>query len=501
MDRTYLCIDLKSFYASVECVERGLDPMTTNLVVADPTRTEKTICLAVTPSLKAYGISGRARLFEVIQRVAQVNFERKRKAPDGKLEGESFCALELEKNPTMALGYIVAPPRMAHYMAYSTKIYNIYLQYVAPEDIHVYSVDEVFIDLTAYLRMYQMTAREMAQRMIKDVLAQTGITATAGIGTNLYLAKIAMDITAKKMQPDENGVRIAQLDEMTYRKTLWEHRPITDFWMVGKGIAKKLEANFLYTMGDVAKCSVENEDKLYRLFGVNAELLIDRAWGWECVTIADIRAYKPSSNSLSVGQVLQCPYSFEKARLIVREMTDQHVLTLVEKKLVTDQIVLDVGYDVENLTDKARSAAYHGEVTLDRYGRSVPKHAHGTVNLDEYTSSTKKILCAVTELFERIVHPELLVRRLTVTANHVIAEAEVPKKDDGYAQLDIFTDADAQEEKCLREQAQAERERKMQETMLSIKRKFGKNAILKGMNFEDGATAKDRNGQIGGHKA
>lgn len=379
MNRTYLCIDLKSFYASVECVDRGLDPLTTNLVVADPSRTEKTICLAVTPSLKAYGIPGRARLFEVIQKVEEVNRGRKYKAPGRKLEGESFSAPELNSNPSVALGYIVAPPRMAHYMEVSTKIYNVYLKYIAPEDIHVYSIDEVFIDLTHYLNANKMTAREMAQMMIKDVLATTGITATAGIGTNMYLAKIAMDITAKKMPADKNGVRIAELDEMRYRRELWDHRPITDFWMVGRGIAKKLEANYMFTMGDVARCSHYDEAKLFRLFGVNAELLIDRAWGWEPTTIADIKAYKPSSNSLSVGQVLQCPYDFEKARLIVHEMIDQHVLDLVDKGLVTDQVVLDIGYDIENLTDAARSAAYHGEVTTDRYGRKVPKHAHARI--------------------------------------------------------------------------------------------------------------------------
>lgn len=500
MNRTYLCIDLKSFYASVECVDRGLDPLTTNLVVADPSRTEKTICLAVTPSLKAYGIPGRARLFEVIQKVEEVNRGRKYKAPGRKLEGESFSAPELNSNPSLALGYIVAPPRMAHYMEVSTKIYNVYLKYIAPEDIHVYSIDEVFIDLTHYLNANKMTAREMAQMMIKDVLATTGITATAGIGTNMYLAKIAMDITAKKMPADKNGVRIAELDEMRYRRELWDHRPITDFWMVGRGIAKKLEANYMFTMGDVARCSHYDEAKLFRLFGVNAELLIDRAWGWEPTTIADIKAYKPSSNSLSVGQVLQCPYDFEKARLIVHEMIDQHVLDLVDKGLVTDQVVLDIGYDIENLTDAARSAAYHGEVTTDRYGRKVPKHAHGTANLKRPTSSSLLITEATLNLYDRIVDRNLLVRRITVATCKLMHEEDVPVGQEA-EQLTMFDDPEEVLQKAQAEADALANEKKMQKTIIEIKKRFGKNAILKGMNFQEGATAKERNNQVGGHKA
>lgn len=500
MNRTYLCIDLKSFYASVECVDRGLDPLTTNLVVADPSRTEKTICLAVTPSLKAYGIPGRARLFEVIQKVEEVNRGRKYKAPGRKLEGESFSAPELNSNPSLALGYIVAPPRMAHYMEVSTKIYNVYLKYIAPEDIHVYSIDEVFIDLTHYLNANKMTAREMAQMMIKDVLATTGITATAGIGTNMFLAKIAMDITAKKMPADKNGVRIAELDEMRYRRELWDHRPITDFWMVGRGIAKKLEANYMFTMGDVARCSHYDEAKLFRLFGVNAELLIDRAWGWEPTTIADIKAYKPSSNSLSVGQVLQCPYDFEKARLIVHEMIDQHVLDLVDKGLVTDQVVLDIGYDIENLTDAARSAAYHGEVTTDRYGRKVPKHAHGTANLKRPTSSSLLITEATLNLYDRIVDRNLLVRRITVATCKLMREEDVPVGQEA-EQLTMFDDPEEVLQKAQAEEDALANEKKMQKTIIEIKKRFGKNAILKGMNFQEGATAKERNNQVGGHKA
>ena len=391
MNRIYLCIDLKSFYASVECVARELDPLTTNLVVADKERTDKTICLAVTPSLKAYGISGRARLFEVVQRVEEINRYRRSKAPGRKLEGESYDDPELKRNPSLALSYIVAPPRMSYYMETSARIYDVYLKFIAPEDIHVYSIDEVFIDLTPYLKTYRKTPHEMAEMLIKEVLATTGITATAGIGTNMYLAKVAMDITAKKMPADENGVRIAELDEMSYRRELWTHRPLTDFWMVGRGISKKLEDNYMYTMGDVARCSQYNEAKLYKLFGVNAELLIDRAWGWEPTTIADVKAYRPSSNSLSMGQVLHQPYTYEMARVVVREMIDQHVLDLVEKGIVTDQIVMTIGYDIENLTDSAISAQYHGEVTTDFYGRKVPKHAHGTANLKRKTSSSRII--------------------------------------------------------------------------------------------------------------
>ena len=504
--RTYLAIDLKSFYASVECVERGLDPMTTNLVVADVSRSTKTICLAVSPSLKSYGIPGRARLFEVVRKINEINGYRKRRAPGHAFTGASCDDTVLKASPELALDYIIAPPQMAHYMACSTRIYKIYLKYVAAEDIHVYSIDEVFMDVTDYLPTYGLSARELARKIILDVLDTTGITATAGIGTNLYLCKVAMDIKAKHIPADQSGVRIAELDEMSYRRSLWTHRPLTDFWRVGRGYAKKLEANGLYTMGDIARCSIgkptdyHNEALLYKLFGVNAELLIDHAWGWEPCTMADIKAYKPSANSIGSGQVLPHPYSFEKAKLIVREMTDLLVLDLVDKGLVTDQIVLTVGYDIENLSDPQRRKSYHGAVTTDYYGRAVPKHAHGTANLGQYTSSTKQILSTVSDLFERIADKNLLVKRMYVTANHVIDEASVPK-DAGFEQLDLFTDYAALEKQKQKEKEQLDKERKMQETMLTIKKKFGKNAILKGMNLQDGATAKDRNGRIGGHKA
>ena len=501
-ERTYLAVDLKSFYASVECIERGLDPLTTNLVVADLSRTEKTICLAVTPSLKAWGISGRARLFEVVQRVKEVNAQRMLSAPGRQLTGSSSNDTELKNDPSLSVDYIVAPPRMAHYMEWSTRVYNVYLKYIAPSDIHNYSIDEVLMDVTNYLGTYKLTARELAMKIILDVLETTGITATAGIGTNLYLCKIAMDIWAKHTQPDADGVRIAELDEMSYRRNLWDHRPLTDFWRVGRGYARKLEANGLYTMGDIARCSLggpsdyHNEDLLYKLFGVNAELLIDHAWGWEPVTIADIKAYTPESKSIGSGQVLQCPYGYDKARLVVREMADQLALDLVDKKLVTDQLVLTVGYDIENL----KGRAYQGEVTTDRYGRAIPKHAHGTENLEVYTSSTKRIVAAALELFDRIVDRELLVRRFYLTAARVADEASAPDKK-AFEQMDLFTDYGTASEAKAQESVDLEREKKVQQTMLDIKRRFGKNAILKGMNLEDGATGKARNDTIGGHKA
>lgn len=504
-EKTYIAIDLKSFYASVECMERGLDPMTTNLVVADPERTEKTICLAVSPALKAYGIPGRARLFEVIQRVEQVNAARRLASPNKRLTGSSTDAEMLAVSPELAVDYIVAPPQMSRYMEFSTAIYKVYLKYIAPEDIHVYSIDEVFIDATNYLQLYKLTARELAMKIILDVLDNTGITATAGIGPNLYLCKVAMDIEAKHIPADQNGVRIAVLDEIGYRKSLWTHRPLTDFWRVGRGYAKKLEEHGLYTMGDVARCSIgkptdyHNEELLYRLFGVNAELLIDHAWGWEPCTMADIKGYKPRSNSIGSGQVLHCPYSFEKAKLIVREMTELLALDLVDKGLKSDQIVLTVGYDIGNLKDAAGRRAYKGEITKDYYGRFVPKHAHGTANLKRYTSSTKQITTAVMQLFDRIVDPNLLVRRVFLTANHVKEEWNVPKPE--VEQLDLFTDYDKVREEREQEEALLERERRMQGTVLDIQKKYGKNAILKGMNLEEGATTKDRNRQIGGHKA
>ena len=504
--RTYAAIDLKSFYASVECIERGLDPMTTNLVVADASRTEKTICLAVTPSLKTYGVSGRSRLFEVVQKVKEVNAERLRKAPGHKFTGSSSNSLELQSSPELSLDYIVAPPQMAHYVERSTEIYNVYLKYVAPEDIHVYSIDEVFIDVTNYLSTYKLTAHELVMQIILDVLNTTGVTATAGIGTNLYLSKIAMDIEAKHIPADENGVRIAFLDEMKYRRSLWTHRPLTDFWRVGRGYTKKLEEHGLFTMGDIARCSMgkvhdfHNENLLYKLFGVSAELLIDHAWGWEPCTIADVKAYRPSTNSIGSGQVLQHPYTFDKAKLIVREMTDLLVLDLVEKRLVTDQLVLTVGYDIENLKGAEQRSKYRGEITIDHYGREVPKHAHGTANLGKHTSSTKLIIEAVLSLFDSVVEKNLLARRINITANHVIDEASISKAV-AFEQLDLFTDYETARRARVEVDAALERERKVQKAIISIKKKYGKNAILKGMNLEEGATTVGRNKQIGGHKA
>lgn len=502
----YIAIDLKSFYASVECVERGLNPLTTNLVVADAGRTEKTICLAVSPSLKAYGIPGRARLFEVVQKVKEANLKRKQKAPNRRFMGESYLAKELDTHPELALSYLAAPPRMALYMEYSTRIYDIYLKYVAPEDMHVYSVDEVFMDVTQYLSIYRMTARELAAKIMEDVVRETGITATAGIGTNLYLCKVAMDIMAKHAQPDANGARIGELDEMSYRKLLWKHRPITDFWRVGMGYQKKLEENGLFTMGDIARCSLGtandyyNEDFLYRLFGVNAELLIDHAWGWEPVTIELIKAYRPETNSISSGQVLQCPYDFDKGKLIVREMTDLLVLDLVEKRLVTDQLVLTIGYDIENLSDPAICSTYTGEFAVDRYGRKVPRHAHGTANLGKNSSSTRLITEAVLDLYDKIVNPKLLIRRVTIVANHLVDE-ERAKDGDAYEQMNFFTDYESLQREQEEEKRELEKERKLQEAILKVKKKYGKNAMLKGMNLKEGAMTIKRNNQIGGHKA
>ena len=497
MEKQYIAIDLKSFYASQECIERGLDPMTTNLVVADESRTDKTICLAVSPSLKAYGISGRARLFEVIQQVRQVNDLRRCRAPGRQFTGKSWDAVALEQDPSLELDFIIAPPRMSHYMECSARIYEIYLQYVAPEDIHVYSIDEVFIDATPYLKTYGLTAREFARKLVGQVLQVTGITATAGVGTNLYLCKIAMDILAKKMPADAQGVRIAELDEMTYRRQLWDHRPLTDFWRVGPGYRKKLERNGLFTMGDIARCSLggpedfHNEDLLYKLFGVNAQLLIDHAWGYEPCTIAHIKAYKPATNSLASGQVLHCPYPFDKARLVVREMADLLSMDLVDKALVTDQIVLTIGYDRANLENARICQEYQGPVTLDHYGRRVPKHAHGTANLQRHSASSRGIIQAVMELFDRIVDPRLLIRRINLSANHVVPEDRATAGQ--VEQMDLFSDAEGEQD--------LQREKRRQLAMLQIRKKYGKNAILKGMNLEEGATAKDRNAQIGGHKA
>ena len=497
--RIYAAIDLKSFYASVECVDRGLDPLATNLVVADAARSEKTICLAVSPSLKAYGIAGRARLFEVVQKVREVNQQRRWKATGRTLTGSSFHDPEVKSNPSLALDYITATPRMARYIEVSTRIYEVYLRYVAPEDLHVYSIDEVFIDVTDYLHARRQTAREFVRTMILDVLETTGITAAAGIGTNLYLCKVAMDIVAKHVVPDSDGVRIAELDEMTYRQMLWSHTPITDFWRVGRGYAKKLEACGIYTMGDIARCSLGkptdyyNEELLYKLFGVNAELLIDHAWGWEPCTMQDIRAYQPESSSVGAGQVLHSPYSFEKAELVVLEMADSLALDLVDKGLVTSQLVLMVGYDVENLK---QDNAYQGEVKVDMYGRRIPKHARGTVHLERKTSSARLITEAVQRLYHDIVDETLLVRRVNLTACQVEAEHAVDREQKA-EQLDLFFDYEAEAKK----QAEEEREKRKQQAILEIKKKYGKNAILKGMSLEEGATMADRNRQIGGHKA
>lgn len=499
-ERTYIAIDLKSFYASVECVERGLDPLTTNLVVADSSRTDKTICLAVSPSLKAYGISGRARLFEVVQRVRQVNRERQMKAPWQHLTGKSVYDAELKQHPELAVDYVVAPPRMAYYIKYSTRIYQIYLKYVAPEDIHVYSIDEVFMDVTNYLSIYKMSAHDLAMTIVRDVLSQTGITATAGIGTNMYLCKVAMDIVAKHMPADKDGVRIAEIDEMEYRRQLWDHRPLTDFWRVGHGIAQRLATYGIDTMGKIARVSLRNPEFLYKLFGVNAELLIDHAWGWEPCTIDYVKAYRPETNSLSSGQVLTCAYTVDKARVVIHEMADAVALDLVSKRLVTDQLVVTVGYDIESLTNPDIRAKYHGPVVYDHYGRPVPKHSHGTANLDRQTSSARLISNAVLALFDRIINPDLLVRRLNVTVNNVVSEDHARNMHKP-VEYNLFTDMEQVAREQHQENEKLEKERAIQQTLLDIKSKYGKNAILKGLNFAEGATAKDRNAQIGGHKA
>ena len=543
---TYIAMDLKSFYASVECVDRGLDPLNTNLVVADASRTQKTICLAVSPSLKAYGISGRARLFEVISKVREVNALRKVRAPGGAFTGKSSFADELQEHSELEVAFVTATPRMARYLEYSTQIYDIYLKYIAPEDIHVYSIDEVFLDVTQYLKTYgmtarelaskiameilekkgltatagigtnlylcQMSARELAEKMIRDVLKETGVTATAGIGTNLYLCKVAMDIVAKHVTPDANGVRIAELDEMSYRRLLWDHRPLTDFWRVGTGYRRKLEAAGMFTMGDVARCSIGstqdyyNEDLLYKMFGINAELLIDHAWGYEPVTMDLIKSYRPETNCISSGQVLHCAMDFTKTKIIVREMAEQLALDLMAKKLVTDQIVLTVGYDIDNLKIPEIADHYHGEITVDRYGRSVPKHAHGTGNLTTMTASLSKITETTMGLYERIVNPSLLTRRITLTANH-LKDADKVKDEPVYEQLDLFSGGllyagqEPAQDTTQQEKERLEKEKHLQEAMLRVKSKYGKNAILKAADLQEGATTIDRNRQIGGHKA
>lgn len=499
--RTYICIDLKSFYASVECIKRGLDPLDTNLVVADSSRTEKTICLAVSPSLKSYGIPGRARLFEVVEKVKKANQERLYKLTHSgkkiyKFTRKSFYNSELISDDSLELDFIIATPNMQYYIDVSSKIYNIYLKYIAKEDIHVYSIDEVFIDATNYLNTYKMSAHELVRKMIKEVLKETGVTATSGIGTNLYLAKVAMDIVAKHVDGDDDGVRIAELDEMSYRKLLWNHLPITDFWRVGRGYKDSLDLLGLYTMGDIARCSIENEDKLYQTFGVNAELLIDHAWGYEPVTMKDIKQYKPLAKSLGTGQVLHDPYDFEKTRLIVKEMLDLLVLDLVDKRLLTNMIVISIGYDIENLKNQEIRSNYKGEITTDYFGRKIPKHAHGTVNLDEYTSSTKIITNKVLELYDKIVNKSLLIKRVNLSACSLILESDYEVK----PKIKQFSFFDEQENELIQKK-DLEKERKAQEAILKIKKKFGKNAVLKGMNLEEGATTIDRNKQIGGHKA
>ena len=503
----FIAIDLKSFYASVECVERGLDPLSTHLVVADERRTEKTICLAVTPSLKAYGISGRARLFEVISGVNAINAKRKTLIHGQEFISSSYNSDICNNNPYIKIDFIRAVPRMQLYMNYSTRIYNIYLKYIAPEDIHVYSIDEVFIDATHYLNTYKLSAKELALKMIKDILEETGITATAGIGTNLYLCKIAMDIVAKHMPANEDGVRIAELDELAYRQTLWNHRPLTDFWRVGRGYAQKLESHGIYTMGDIARCSIGdsseyyNENLLYEFFGINAELLIDHAWGWEPVKISDIKSYKPSTNSISQGQVLHCPYEYDKARIVVSEMADALVLNLVDKQIMTDQIVLTIGYDIDNLKDSKRLANYSGKIKKDNYGRFIPEHAHGTINLSEYSSSTHDILIAVDTLYKQIVNPNLLIRRITLVANHIQPENIKANDSPLFGQLNLFTDYDQLKENEKKKEEKLAKEKSIQHALLDIKKKYGNNAIIKGTNLQEGATAIDRNKQIGGHKA
>ena len=485
MKNIYVSIDLKSFYASVECRERGLDPITTNLVVADGSRTEKTICLAVTPALKQYGIPGRARLFEVVQKVKEINIERINKILNKKFIGKSYDAKILKMHPEYKLDFIIAPPRMKYYMKYSLDIYNIYLKYFSANDILVYSIDEVFIDITHYIATYNMEPEELVTKIVQEIYKKTGITATAGMGTNLYLCKIAMDIMAKHVQPNSKDVRIAYLDEISYREKLWEHKPLTDFWRVGKGYAKKLEQNGIYTMGDVARCSIENEDKLFKMFGINAELLIDHAWGYEPCTIKSIKSYKPLRNSICSGQVLHCAYDYSKTKIIVKEMAELLTLDMVEKHVVTNQIVLTIGYDVENITNNK----YKGEVTEDRYGRIIPKHAHGTINLDHYTSSSRIILEAITNLYERIINKELLVRRINIAVNNVVDEETSQTK---FEQMNLFTNNN--------DTIKESKERELQRSIVDIKKKFGKNAILKGLNFEEGATTIERNGQVGGHK-
>ena len=487
MDRIYMCIDLKSFFASVECVDRGLNPLDTNLVVADKSRTDKTVCLAITPSLKQYGLGGRARLYEVVAKVKEVNKERKKNNGYKKFNGKSYIDSELKKNKELELDYIVAPPRLRTYMKYSTDIYNIYQKYISKDDILVYSIDEVFCDITTYIKLYKLTPEELVTKMIMDVYNTTGITATAGIGTNMFLAKIAMDISAKHMEANEYGVRLAYLDEQKYKETLWDHQPLTDFWSVGRGTVKRLNENGMYTMGDVARMSLENEDKLFRMFGVGAEFLIDHAWGYEPCTIKDAKSYRPKSSSLSRGQVLHVPYNYKDAKLITKEMMDSLVLDLVRGHRLTNQIALTINYDIRNINE-----GYEGEITTDFYGRKVPKYSHGTANLDHYTSSTKIITDKISNLYDEIVNKDLKIRKITVGVNELIY-ADDSKKDLVLKQLDLFTDG-------TKEEKEEKSEKNVQDAIIKIQNKFGKNSILKGMNLEEKSTARRRNREVGGHK-
>ena len=498
MNKIYACIDLKSFYASVECVERNLDPLNTNLVVADNSRTEKTICLAVSPSLKQYGIAGRARLFEVIQKVKGLNNDRRYKNHNKRFISSSYIDSDLKRNPNLSIDYIVAPPRMSKYIEYSTNIYNIYLKYISPNDIHVYSIDEVFCDITPYLTFNKMKPTEFITKILNDVYNTTKITATAGIGTNMYLAKVAMDIVAKHKTPNQNGVRIACLDEITYRKLLWNHQPLIDFWRVGIGYSNKLKKNNIYTMGDIARCSIDNEELLYKLFGINAETLIDHAWGWEPATIKEIKSYRPTSNSISSGQVLPEPYNYEQTELIVKEMTDLLTLDLVSRKLVTDQIVLTINYDVDNLTNPHIRDNYIGEITLDHYRRRVPKPSHGTIRIDHHTSSSKLIINRVVELYKKITNKHLLVRRINISFNNLIKEDKIKNKII-YKQYDIFTDLSKIDKENKKQKEEELKERELQKVIIDIKNKYGKNSILKGINYLEGARTIERNKQIGGH--
>ena len=488
--KTYICIDLKSFYASVECVDRGLDPLNTNLVVGDESRSEKTICLAVTPALKSFGIGGRARLFEVIQRVNEINNERKKKIGYKDFIGESCYLDELNKNPYLKLSFLIATPRMAKYIDISTKIYSVYLKYVAASDIHVYSIDEVFMDVTNYLPSAKITAHEFVKRIIKDVMKETNVTATAGIGSNMYLAKVAMDIVAKHVDGDKDGVRIASLDEMSQRHKLWSHRPLTDFWRVGRGICKRLENLGLYTMGDIARCSLNNEDILFKEFGVNAEFLIDHAWGYEPTTMEDIKSYRPKANCLTSGQVLSCGYDYNKARVVVLEMAEYLSLELVKKNLVTNSIGLSIGYDIDNLKDEDIMSKYDGKLDTDYIGRTVPKGSKGSVRLANYTSSTSILIKEVGKLYDKIASRILFIRRLNVSVN-VINDDCI--KNRGYQQFSLFDELD--------DPIDEKKEKKLQKAIVDIKSKYGKNSVLKAMDLADGATTIERNNQIGGHKA